>query len=200
MAQPKTHYRNGEHRPKEPIMNKSRLLAGALVAGAFFAGIVGGMPSSVEAQSVGSGQTGGSVAFVRDAGSAGHFEVQSAQLALERSQHIGVRGYAPQALKGATEMVNRVKSINEANVGAPMPSGPSDAQQATLNRLAGLSGSDFDREYMMAQVEVSDHLAKMFRDYGANGESPTLRLYAADAVTDYENQTARARTVAGSFQ
>ena len=136
---------------------------------------------------------------MRDAGSAGHFEVEGARLALERSQNVGVRGYATQALKDATEMVNRVKFINENNVSAPMPSGPNGTQQATLNRLAGMSGPDFDREYMRSQIEVSDYLAKTFRAYGANGESPTLRVYAAKAATDYEDQLARARTVAGSL-
>lgn len=181
-------------------MRKSFLLAGALAAGVLLAGVVGGAPSPAGAQTVGSGQTGGSVAFVRDAGSAGHFEVQGARLALERSQNAGVRGYATQTLKDASEMINRVKFINEANVSAPMPKGPNDTQQATLNRLAGLSGADFDREYMRSQIEVSDYLARTFRAYGANGESPTLRVYAAKAVTDYESQVARARTVAGSLQ
>jgi predicted outer membrane protein len=80
-----------------------------------------------------------------------------------------------------------------------MPTGPSNTQQATLNRLAGLSGPDLDREYMRSQIEVSDFLANTFRAYGANGESPTLRLYAAKAVTDYDGQSGRARTVAGSL-
>ena len=48
---------------------------------------------------------------------------------------------------------------------------------------------------MRSQIEVSDYLAKTFRTYGANGESPTLRLYAAKAVSDYEGQSKRARTV-----
>jgi len=180
-------------------MKKFRLLAAAMAIGVSLAGVLAAAPAVVHAQNVGSGQTGGSVAFVRDAGSAGHFEVQGARLALERSQNVGVRGYATQTLKDATEMVNRVKFINEANVSAPMPRGPNDTQQATLNRLAGLSGPDFDREYMRSQIEVSDYLAKTFRAYGANGESPTLRVYAAKAVTDYEGQLVRARTVAGSL-
>lgn len=180
-------------------MKKSCLLAGALALGFGFAGVIAAAPAVIHAQNVGSGQTGGSVAFVRDAGSAGHFEVQSARLALERSQNVGVRGYAAQTLKDAAEMVNRVKFINEANVGASMPAGPNNTQQSTLNRLTGLSGPDFDREYMRSQIEVSDFLANTFRAYGANGEAPTLRVYAAKAVTDYEGQSARARTVAGSL-
>lgn len=184
----------------EASMKRSRLLAGALAVGLGLLAAWLVEPAVVQAQNVGSGHTGGSVAFVRAAGSAGHFEVQGARLALERSQNVGVRGYATQTLKDATEMVNRIKFINESNVSAPMPTGPDNNQQATLTRLAGLSGPDFDREYMRSQIEVSDYLAKTFRAYGANGESQTLRVYAAKSATDYEDQVARARTIAGSLQ
>lgn len=74
-------------------MKSSHLLA-AMAIGIGLAGVLAAAPAVVHAQNVSSGQTRGSVAFVRDAGSAGLFEVQGACLALERSQNVGVRGYA----------------------------------------------------------------------------------------------------------
>jgi putative membrane protein len=190
-------------RRKENIMKKSSCLAGALALGLILpaAGLGASLiaASGANAQNVGSGQTGGSVAFVRDSGNAGRFEVQSGRLALERSQHVGVRGYAGQSVKDADEMINRVKSINNANVGAAMPEGLNTDQQARLVQLSGLSGPDFDREYMRSQIEVGELLKKTFTDYGANGESPTLRVYAAKAVTGYEAQILQARAIAGSL-
>jgi len=179
-------------------MRRFTFLAGAVALGI---GSIVGLPSSANAQSgVGSGNTGGSVAFVREAGHAGHFEVESARIALERSQHIGVRGYATQTVKDAREMLNRVEFINNANVSASMPSGVNDNQQAQLNRLSGLSGAEFDREYIRQQIEISVFLARIFRGYGANGESETLRLYAAKTATDFDAQVEKARTIAGSLQ
>ncbi|MFI5000900.1 MAG: DUF4142 domain-containing protein [Reyranellales bacterium] len=180
-------------------MTKSSLLAGALAIGLILPGVAFGLPSAANAQSVASGQTGGSVAFVREAGHTGLFEVQAGQLALERSQHVGVRGYAGQTVKDAREMLNRVKFINEANVGASMPGSLSDIEQAEYNRLAGLNGPDFDREYMRSQIAASDFLTKTFRAYGATGESETMRVYAAKATSDYEKQATLARTVMGSL-
>ena len=180
-------------------MTKSSLLAGAVAIGLALAGIVVVALPAANAQNVGSGQTGGSVAFVRDAGQAGLFEIQSGRLALERSQHVGVRGYAAQTVKDASEMVNRIKFINNSNVGASMPSGVNANQQALLNSLTGLSGAQFDREYMRQQIEASAFLANVFRSYGAAGESETLRVYAAKAATDYDKQLQQARTVAGSL-
>jgi putative membrane protein len=190
--------------PKGTLMNKSTCLAGALALGLIVP--AAGLGTSLVAasganaqQNAGSGQTGGSVAFVLESGNAGRFEVQSGRLALERSQHVGVRGYAGQAVKDADEMVNRVKFINNANVGAAMPEGLNTDQQARLVKLSGLSGPDFDREYMRSQIEVGELLKKTFTDYGANGESPTLRVYAAKAVTGYEAQILQARAIAGSL-
>jgi putative membrane protein len=190
-------------RRKENIMKKSSCLAGALALGLILpaAGLGASLiaASGANAQNVGSGQTGGSVAFVRDSGNAGRFEVQSGRLALERSQHVGVRGYAGQSVKDADEMIGRVRSINNANVGAAMPEGLNTDQQARMVQLSGLSGPDFDREYMRSQIEVGELLKKTFTDYGANGESPTLRVYAAKAVTGYEAQILQARAIAGSL-
>ena len=185
-------------------MKKSTCLAGALALGLILP--AAGLGTSLIAasgasaqQAVGSGQTGGSVAFVRDSGNAGRFEVQSGRLALERSQHVGVRGYAGQAVKEAGEMIDRVKFINNANVGAAMPDGLNTDQQARLVQLSVLTGPDFDREYMRSQIEVGEILRQTFTDYGANGASPTLRLYAAKAVTGYEAQILQARAIAGAL-
>jgi putative membrane protein len=184
-------------------MKKSTCLAGALALGLILpaAGLGASLiaASGANAQNVASGQTGGSVAFVRDSGNGGRFEVQSGRLALERSQHVGVRGYASQSVKVADEMINRVRSINNANVGAAMPKGLNTDQRARLVQLSGLSGPDFDREYMRSQIEVGELLKQTFTDYGANGESPTLRVYAAKAVTGYEAQILQARMIAGSL-
>ena len=184
-------------------MKKSTCLAGALALGLVLPAAVLGASlvaaSGANAQNVASGQTGGSVAFVHDTANAGRFEIQSGRLALERSQHVGVRGYAGQTVKDAAEMIGRVKFINNANVGAAMPDGLNADQRAMLVRLAALNGSDFDREYMRSQIEVGELLKKTFTDYGANGESPTLRVYAAKAVTGYEAQILQARAIAGSL-
>ena len=48
-------------------------------------------------------------------------------------------------------------------------------------------------------IAVGELLKKTFTDYGANGESPTMRVYAAKAVTGYEAQILQARTIAGSL-
>jgi predicted outer membrane protein len=183
-------------------MKKSTCLAGALALGLILpaAGLGAtliAVPTANAQQRVGSGQTGGSVAFVHETANAGRFEFQSGRLALERSQHVGVRGYAGQAVKDATEMIGRVKFINNAN--AAMPDGLNADQKALLVRLSGLSGSDFDREYMRSQIEVGEFLKRTFTDYGANGESPTMRVYAAKAVTDYDTQILQARAIAGSL-
>jgi len=182
-------------------MKKFGFVAGAVALGLTVAGVVAsGLPAAHAQSGVASGNTGGSVAFVREASNAGEFEVQSGQLALGRSQHPGVRGYAAQTVKDASEMLNRVKFINNANVAASMPGGVNASQQAELSRLASLSGPDFDREYIRSQVTISEYMANFFRGYGAAGESETLRAYAARAATDYDAQVEKARTIAGSLQ
>jgi len=177
----------------------ARVLALGLVLPAAGVGAILVASSSANAQPSGSGQTGAAVAFVDDTGNAGRFEIRSGRLALERSQHVGVRGYAGQTVKDAAEMIGHVKFIDNANVDGAIPDGLTADQRAMLVRLAGLNGSDFDREYMRFQIEVAEHLKQAFTDYGANGESPTMRIYAAKAVTDYAAQILQARAIAAAL-
>jgi putative membrane protein len=169
-----------------------RGLALGLILAAVAACFAGGTMPAANAQS------GSSVAFVRDTGNAGQFEVKSGRLALERSQHLAVRDYAARAVKDAEEMINRVKFLNTATVAA-RPGELSIREQGTLNRLGRLSGADFDREYMRAQIEVGELQKKTFSDYGANGGSAALRVYATKAATDYDAQLVQARAIAGSL-
>jgi hypothetical protein len=135
--------------------------------------------SSAGAQNVGSGQTGGSVAFVRDAGNAGQFEVQSSRLALERSQHVGVRGYAGQTVKDADEMINRVKFIN-SQVGASMP----DSLQPTSRRSSRNSpASGPVRPRYALAIAVGELLKTTFTDTAPTAVAHDAG-HAAKAVTD----------------
>ncbi len=190
-------------------MKTSTRLAGALALGLILpaagllasAGLSPATAPSAHAQTVATGQAGpaGADAFVRDAGHGGQFELQSGRLAVERTRNVEVRGYAVRTLRGADEMMNRVKFINSANVGAPMPTGLTADQQETLKLLAGLTGLDFDRAYMQSQIEVGELLRKTCHDYGLNGESPTLRVYATKAVIHYDAQLVQARAIAAAL-
>jgi hypothetical protein len=77
---------------------------------------------------------------------------------LQRSQHVGVRGCAGYTVKNADEMLNRVRSINNANIGALMPGG------LNATRHAGRSGSDSNRGYMRSQIEVGELLKNTFSE------------------------------------
>ena len=178
----------------------ARVLALGLILPAAGVGVsLVAAPAANAQQQALSGQTGAAVAFVHDTGNAGRFEIRSGRLALERSQHAGVRGYAGQTVKDAAEMIGRVKFINNANVDGATSDGLSADQRGMLVRLASLTGSDFDREYMRFQIVVGEGLRQAFTDYGANGESPSMRIYAAKAVTDYEAQILQARAIAASL-
>ena len=183
---------------KDPVRRAGAIGRGLALA-LILPTVAAGTLAAANARSVGSCQTGGgSGAFVRDTGNAGQFEVKSGRLALERSQHVAVRDYATQAVKDAEEMINRVKFINNADTAA-RPSELSIREQGTLNRLGRLSGAEFDREYMRAQIEVGELLKKTFSDYRTYGDSAALRVYAAKAATDYDAQLLQARAIAGSL-
>src|SRR6266852_4463267 len=67
---------------------------------------------------------------------------------------------------------------------------PSCARPATPAILRVQSGH-------FSQIEVGELLKKTFSDYGSNGESATMRVCAAKAVTGYDAQITQATTTSG---
>ena len=95
-------------------MKRSQFLA-AMAIDINLAGVLAAASADVHAQNVGSGQLAvPSPSWVTPV--------------VPGTSRSKVRGYAAQTLKDSTEMVNRVKFIKEANVNAPMPTGPNNTQ------------------------------------------------------------------------
>jgi putative membrane protein len=117
-------------------------------------------------------------AYVAAASSIDMFEMQSAQLALERARDPANLAYARQALnahKGTSAQLSYAgRRLNL------LPSGTLSAEhQALLNALAATG--DFDKIYRAQQAAVVAEGLKLHSGYARAGDSPTLRPIAANA-------------------
>lgn len=83
-------------------------------------------------------------------------EIQTSQLALQRSQNAQVRQFAQMMVTEHTAVDQQMMQMLQAKGMAPQPNQPAqaamEATRATLASLGQRSGMDFDRAYMMHQV------------------------------------------------
>jgi putative membrane protein len=81
-------------------------------------------------------------------------EIALSQLADQKSSNPDVKAFAEKMVTEHTQMTDSMKPYAEA-WGLTPPSGPDADHQKELDKLNGLSGKDFDKEYMSQMV--TDH-------------------------------------------
>ena len=116
--------------------------------------------------------------FLRKAAQGGAAQILLGQLALQKTSNDSVKRFAQRMIDDHTAITQSLKSFaDELGVLTPKPT---KADQQEHDRLAALSGSDFDREY----------LADMVKDHHKDLQDFTLE---ADSATDADLKEAVAR-------
>ena len=92
--------------------------------------------------------------FLQKASAGGMAEVQMAQLAREKAMRDEVKQFADRIIADHTKANDEITALGTSN-GVKLPGGPTKKQTRELDKLRGLSGPDFDREYMKHMVK--DH-------------------------------------------
>jgi putative membrane protein len=137
------------------------------------------VPGALDSGSMGAeGQVMKDKIFVRKAAAGGLAEVQFGQLALQKTTNDGVKQFAQKMVDDHTTMNNDMKPIAD-NLGVPIPKKMSKPDQAEYAKLSGLSGSDFDREYITVMVKDHRKDIRAFHEEASVANDPQLK----DAVT-----------------
>ena len=92
--------------------------------------------------------------FLATAAQADQNEIALSEVAERKATNPAVKAFAEKMVKEHKEMTESMKPFAE-QWGLTPPTGPDSDHQKELDKLNGLSGADFDKEYM--DQMVSDH-------------------------------------------
>jgi putative membrane protein len=115
--------------------------------------------------------------FVRNAAEGSMAEVKLGQLAEEKAQSPEVKSFAKRMVEDHTKALEELKQIgSQENINLPTDTSHRDAE--TYDRLAKLSGPEFDKQY--AQEMVKDHQKDVaeFKKGEASAQKPSLKQFA----------------------
>ena len=103
------------------------------------------------------------------------FEIQSGQLASEKAQNGDVRSFGKQMVADHTKTSDQLKNlIDDKDIKVELP-GKLDAEhQTNLDKLNGLSGAQFDKEFVRMQIDAHQKAIALFEGYAAAGENNDL--------------------------
>ena len=100
----------------------------------------------------------GDTSFVNDLVIANMAEVELGKLAVERGANTEVKKFGQMMIDDHTKAGDKLKSVASAQ-NIPVPTDLDDKHRDLRDKLAKLSGSAFDREYVAAMVEGHEGVA-----------------------------------------
>jgi len=124
------------------------------------------------------GQNFGDQAFVAKALEGGAAEVQMGQLAEQKAQSQDVKQFAAKMVSEHQQMSDKWLKPVAKQMGASEPKGPSKKDKKMIEKMQGLSGQEFDTEYIQMMVKDHKQDLKDFQNEAQMAQDPTVKQIA----------------------
>jgi putative membrane protein len=154
-------------------------------------GASAGEKASTVSQAVASNDEQAAAAFARDASLAGLFDVESAQLALDRATNIDVRKLAREILEDQSLANSRLVAFAPKYARTTLNA----EYAARLDRLKAAKAEDFDKAFLAAQKASHEYSVKLLSDYSQSGGDKMLKSYASETLTFVSLHHSRVRSL-----
>lgn len=120
--------------------------------------------------------------FVTKAAISDMAEIESSKLAVTKSEG-KTKAFAEKMIKDHTETSTELKGLVTAGkVKANLPESMDTAHQSKIDKLKGLSGAAFKKEYDAMQVAAHKDAVSLFERYSKSGENADLKAFAAKTL------------------
>lgn len=126
------------------------------------------------------------------------FEIESAERALATSENAEVQALARSIIadhRRSTELLRQAAAQAQPPVTTLLTDYTAE-QQAKLDGLNGLSGTEFDRRFLIDQIAAHEEAYALVNDYAQEGEDAAMRQHASTVAGPIQQHLARARELA----
>lgn len=121
------------------------------------------------------------------------FEIQSSKLAQTKADEFS-KTFAAQMITDHTKTTEELKAL-APKAGVELPTAMDSAHQGKIERLQGLMGVDFDREYDTMQVDAHKDAISLFERYADGGENAELKAWAAKTLPHLKHHLDKAKAL-----
>lgn len=115
--------------------------------------------------------------FVTHAGHGNAAEVSEGKLAASQGLSKSVKEMGQMMVKDHSAALEELQTLG-TKIGVGVPVTPNEEQKDSEHELAQLSGVEFDKKYVKAQIKEHEKTVKLFEDEAKNGSNPELKAYA----------------------
>jgi putative membrane protein len=137
--------------------------------------------------------------FMKKAWQDGVAEIQVCQLALQRSQNPDVRQFAERMMRDHIQIDDELKQL-AARKNVELPQGIGAEKKLTNEKLALLSGSEFDKQFMEHNVEDHQGDVKDFKEQVDTGTDADVKAFAVKTLAMLQTHLQLSKDVAGKVK
>jgi putative membrane protein len=121
--------------------------------------------------------------FVTKASIANEFEIESSQVALEKSHNGKVKKLAQRMIDDHTQTSEKLGEVLAVSNSKAQPAdGLDDKHEALLETLENTPDSDFDSKYLSIQADAHKKAVKLFGDYAQHGKEAEIKDFASQTL------------------
>jgi putative membrane protein len=117
--------------------------------------------------------------FVTEAAMSDMLEIQESQLAADQGD-AATKKFASKMVTDHTKTSTELKGLLPSGMTAP--AALDSTHQQELDKLKGLSGADFDKQYRSDQVSAHKSAVSLFRRYAKGGDDASLKSWAGKTL------------------
>lgn len=137
--------------------------------------------------------------FMTTAAEDGMFEVQAGKLASTKAQDAAVKQFGQEMVSDHTRAANDLKQLAQSE-NVTLPTDVSAAQKQKLDKLQGLSGAEFDREYMTMMVDAHQKAVSLFQNQANTGDDAEVKAFAAKTLPTLQEHLKDAQNLSGKMK
>jgi len=137
--------------------------------------------------------------FVMKASEAGMAEVNHGMLAAQRATRPEVKEFAQRMVKDHGSANKELLGLVNKK-GFKVAKDMGEKHQAMQTKLSGLTGEEFDRQYMHHMIEGHQKAVDLFKAEAKNGKDEDLRKFAEKTLPTIEDHLRMARQIHDKFK
>jgi len=133
--------------------------------------------------------------FVTNAYQSNLTEIQLGQFAEQQASSDEVKQYARDVVADHTRANDELQQIANTK-GVDLPS---DIQSTEQEQFSGLSGAEFDRQYLQHQQDAHRQAISMYEQQASQGQDPELKAFASNQLSSLREHENKANTLMSSL-
>jgi putative membrane protein len=132
--------------------------------------------------------------FVKDAAEGGMAEVELGQLAMLKASSDDVKKFGQRMVDDHGKANAKLKDLASGK-GITLPEAPNAKQEATKDRLAKLSGDQFDKAYMKDMLQDHKKDIAAFKAESNSGRDSDIKSFAAQTLPTLQDHLKNAQSI-----